>query len=865
MVGRLEGALTDSADAEDLALACNVVFSTPDALHATNAEVRASFLSHFDMLFVDEAHHVAAPTWNQVRDSFAPKPVVQFTATPHRTDGQHLGGSLVYAFPLREAQRAGYFAPIRYKSVLSLEDPDRAIADTALGFLRSDLAAGLDHLLMARANTVKKAAQLTELYRALAPDLEVVLVHHELGAQARRAALARVAGPGRSARILVCVDMFGEGFDLPQLKIAALHDPHRSLGVTLQFIGRFARSGAVELGSATVVAARSEVRFDDRLRRLYAEDADWNELVDDLSAEALEDVEELDQFAKAFSSQSEGIAVHSLTPAMSAVVFQPSTGTWEPESLVDTLIPRDELVTYPIPVNRRDGVAWFVTRTSAQPRWGSVPDTDSVSYDLYVLFWDANRGLLFVNSSNNDSVHEELARQVSGDDEVAAIAGERVYRVFHNVQRLTPTNVGLVDARNRNRRYTNYVGSDVTEAFPAAEAQTKSQTHIAGVGYLHGMRYSIAASIKGRVWSHRTARDLREWTLWCDEVGSKILDGDIDVDAIMAGFIRPVDIDHWPNLVALALELPQSLVDSLGACEVTYEGQTASMHELEFQIRGRPQGRELPIAVVAPLWRADYVLVLTQAGLKVRPPDEEGPEVYFHRPRGAVSFSSLIRRSGIRVLLEAESIVEPPGVLLTPNRELAPFLRTRLTPLDWNGANIRKESWGDERDPLTVQGQMVARLGDLWDVVIDDDGSGEIADLVAFSRTDGHIKILLVHCKYSSHDVPGARLGDLYELAGQAQRSAGWRRDVTAMFAKVISRERLRLKRGNSGFVRGKLEDVMDALDATPRATIDLEIALAQPGLSARQASVRQLELLSSVELYVSETAMSKIAVYCSE
>lgn len=34
----------------------------------------------------------------------------------------------------------------------------------------------------------------------------------------------------------------GEGFDFPFLKIAAIHAPHQSLAVTLQFIGRFART-----------------------------------------------------------------------------------------------------------------------------------------------------------------------------------------------------------------------------------------------------------------------------------------------------------------------------------------------------------------------------------------------------------------------------------------------------------------------------------------------------------------------------------------------------------------------------------------------------------------------------------------------
>lgn len=41
---------------------------------------------------------------------------------------------------------------------------------------------------------------------------------------------------------IICVNMLGEGFNFPQLKIAAIHSPHRSLSVTLQFVGRFART-----------------------------------------------------------------------------------------------------------------------------------------------------------------------------------------------------------------------------------------------------------------------------------------------------------------------------------------------------------------------------------------------------------------------------------------------------------------------------------------------------------------------------------------------------------------------------------------------------------------------------------------------
>ena len=83
-------------------------------------------------LFVDEAHHLGARTWRQVVELFDGREVVQFTATPYREDGRHLGGRIAYAYPLHLAQAHGYFARINYRSVIDLAEPDRAVAIAAV-------------------------------------------------------------------------------------------------------------------------------------------------------------------------------------------------------------------------------------------------------------------------------------------------------------------------------------------------------------------------------------------------------------------------------------------------------------------------------------------------------------------------------------------------------------------------------------------------------------------------------------------------------------------------------------------------------------------------------------------------------------
>jgi hypothetical protein len=216
--------------------------------------------------------------------------------------------------------------------------------------------------------------------------------------------------------------------------------------------------------------------------------------------------------------------------------------------------------------------------------------------------------------------------------------------------------------------------------------------------------------------------------------------------------------------------------------------------------------------------------------------------------------------------MEQDAIVEPPGVLLKPDRELEPYLISSEAQIDWSGISIRKESWGENRDAATVQGRIVelTRSG-TWDVIIDDDGPGEIADVVAIREIDGALVVHLVHCKYSHADTAGARISDLYEVCGQAMKSARWRRDPEEMLRQLMRRERERLRKNRpSGFVEGDAGALHRLIQRAHQLHPKYTIAIAQPGLSASLASKTQLELLASVEVYVVETSAASFSMYCS-
>ncbi|MCB1643689.1 MAG: DEAD/DEAH box helicase family protein, partial [Xanthomonadales bacterium] len=251
--------------------ASNVAIATPAALAQLNGNELRSFAAQFSHLVFDEAHHVAAMTWDRIRNAFETKPVICFTATPFRLDKQRLSGRIIFNYSLSQAQRDKYFQEINFHPVREYVASaiDRTIATKALELLKIDLEAGFDHILMARCAKISKANQVFGLYQELGPEYEPVVIHSKSGTKEQDLERIRI----RHSRIVICVDMFGEGFDLPELKIAAIHDQHQSPAVTLQFIGRLTRTNA-RLGTAKFVANVANQRADSPMKRLYEENAD---------------------------------------------------------------------------------------------------------------------------------------------------------------------------------------------------------------------------------------------------------------------------------------------------------------------------------------------------------------------------------------------------------------------------------------------------------------------------------------------------------------------------------------------------------------------------------------------------------------
>lgn len=865
-VGTLKSKFNDEVDLLRYVAAANVVVSTVNAIQANEPGRRAILYEQFTHLIVDEAHHAPADTWTEILRGFDRRPVLLFTATPFRRDGRALPGRMIFRFPLREAQKDKHFSQIEFTAVLDLDKDDEPLARAALQRLRSDLDKGYEHILLARVRSTPRADEVHALYSHLAPELNPTVLYNSMSVQGRKEALQAIRSG--TSRVIVCVDMLGEGFDLPTLKVGAFHDPYQSLSPMIQLIGRLARTNApVPIGGASVFVRQDADRAFSPMRDLLREDPDWNSVLSDVTEREAERAEQISTFEASFVDVPFDVPVSLLEPKMSAIAFDAPVRKWDPQAARqvygETIL--DDLIS-----TSADGdVAWFIIESISDLRWGDVPSLRTVNYSLVVMHLDHVNSLLYVHGSDTKRKYDDLAELVLGR-EPQQLKGYDTFRVFSGLDRIIPTNIGLLDARDRDKRFSMHVGSNVETALSEAEKAHKANTHIAAKAVNNGQDVTICASLGGRFWSMRSAPNLTDWIDWCREQGKKLHDGKIDVHSLFRDMIIPIAVTERPPYPFLAMEWPWGLYLGTGtATKVSASEQTVNITDAELRVDDYSETGPLRFSVVLPDFEAPYEATFSSTGVHYR---ARGPEkveaVNGHNQ--SVPLSAWLNNHKPTLFLSGDRMITGDDRLLAPREDVRPYPRDALRTLDWaaNDVNIRVESQGPERRSNSIQAYVARHLqqAQTFDVLIDDDRSGEAADLVGLRVQDGDLIVTLVHCKFSTKDKPGGRLADLYEVCGQAMRGARWR-DKGAIPLIDHLRRRVALyerRTGVTAFEVGDREKLHRIREQAPRLFPRLETLVVQPGLSVAQSTNEQLRLIAGAASYVGAVTKGGFQVYGS-
>lgn len=861
------GGLFGAPQSDDIAKLeqCNVVVATMASLAALGVMQLRKLLGLFDMVFFDEAHHVRAASWERLSDQLTKQLVVQFTATPFRLDGLRIPGRIIYNFPLRLAQEQGYFEQIDFLEVVSLDDDeaDRQIAKLAVDRLRADRSQNKDHLLLARADTQHRAERLlAEIYEPLCPDLKPVVIHSQ--SPQRREKLEAIRA--RQHLVIICVDMFGEGYDLPQLKIAALHDIHQSLAITLQFTGRFTRTSA-GLGRATIVANVANPKVSDAIEELYAEDSDWNDLIPKLSARAIKSQQEFSDFLQRMEKSELGddelFSLNVLRPATSMVLFK--APAFNPKNF-RTAIKKGVHVQRAWISKDRDYLV-FITRTRASIDWATIKEANDEIWDLFILAHDAKRGVLYLNSSQTKPLHTELATAVCGKD-AKVVSGEDVFRALHGLKRITMQNVGL-KPRGKKLSFHMYVGPDVMERISPAAQINASKSNLFVLGYDGGKRVSIGVSAKGKVWSRSTA-SIPDWRNWCEMIAARILDNSLPTDDFLKDTLMPTQLKALPGTALFSVALPSAwFSDEMDSASIIADGRKFNLDQV---------GIESWTVVATDVIAFEFAAVggfSATFNLKWGPTagdfvvsQESGPTVELQHRGNRPRLDEYLKESPPTVFLADGSEIEG-GLLKSPRDKLVHTLPlTQMEEWDWSGVDILVESmWknGHRRAKSIQERVMTVLAGQNNTVVFDDDDAGESADVVEIAEGADQIVFRFFHCKYSGATNPGDRAKDLYEVCGQAVRSTRWHNNPDGLIDHLHQRS---LPGGRNGrttrFFKGDERALVLLKRKLRQLRCSYEVVVVQPGISRKALEADNNSILGSANHFLLEMTASPLRAIVS-
>lgn len=860
-------------DAQAILNRSNVIVALPNVLEASSAEAASVLVDGCSDLIVDEAHHVTAETWNKVRERFKQKRILQFTATPFRRDGKRIDGKIIFNYKLGDAQAADYYRPITLRTIEEYGDDearDRAIAAAAVDVLRRDRdELGLDHLLMARTQSKQRAEDVAAIYRELAPDLYPVVVYSGSGrARINREALESILDRGaEGACVVVCVDMLGEGFDLPNLKIAALHDTHKSLAITLQFIGRFTRKGARgKIGDATVIANIADPVTESKLANLYAEGADWDQIIRRLSEDRIASELRLQEIVfglKEAGDLASQLSLWNLRPTLSAQFFRTTCTTWTPLEF-RSMLPKNAENWFSH--NEKENVLVAVVCRAATVNWGNYQNVLDTIYDLLILKWDKHNGVLSLYASDYNALRSERMAVAVTDDNTMLVSGSPIFNILNNVE--LPLVKSLGSSRVGAISFTSYFGPNVTEGLANIEKAEAELNNIACLGYEDGERVLWGGTQRrGKIWQVKTGT-VSEWMEWTATTWAKVTSEDQRGTNITRDFLRPQRMDGPHSSHPIAVQWgEQAQMRQSDRQAILFGGVEVPLIMVDVEIADVSVDGEVTLRLSADGNLSEYRMTISKdlpGGYQHQ--HVSGPAVRFRKAQDeAIPLEEYLQKDPF-IVRYADGTYSYNCYHIATKIDGGIFDRDRLEVWDWTGIPLNKESMHKERDQATIQYRSYDRLRSEYDLIFNDDGHGEAADLICLKDIDeSTIRLCLVHCKGAHGGHVSQDIRNFYVVCGQAQKNiTAKHKGLPRLYHDLKRRHDSWVKAGASRFLKGDMKGLAYFKEKARRAKLQFEVVLVQPGASIKTVTDDSLRLLATTELYLMKTTEATFRVIVS-
>jgi superfamily II DNA or RNA helicase len=860
----LNKTLSEDEHIEDIKSA-DVVISTPAFFARANSAMQLKVKKLFSHVFFDEAHHVKASEWNEIKQLFKDSKVVQFTATPYRNDRKPIEGKIVYNYPLTKALEDECFSKISLVAIneRNPRKKDKAIADAAMQRLLEDRKKGFTrHRMMVRTDDRSHAEKLLLNYQEWFPKERIVLVHS--GTKNKKSIIEKIKNGEYD--IIIAVDMLKEGFDYPDFKIAAVHGIHKSLAVLLQFIGRFTRTQK-GLGDASFIVNYADENISLELENLFQDGSGWEKVISEIADAKKQQAESLLTFLQGcepysgFDSPDISLNPKLVYPALSCVCFRAEKAHWDNFKEAFNLNTHGLSQPY---YNVAENVFYFTTQKREKVKWVRTTRLKDQTWALIAMHYDEASRLLFIGCSDKRFDIDLLAEKIS-ENTSERISGDSVFRSFDSIKRLSLVHAGIFKPANHLHRYSRLSGADVTiELNKWKEGNRVKKSDFVGIGFRDGFPVSVGASVKGKIWSPARVGDLKEWKEWCLKIGKLVTDATIDTNQLLEDSAKKIQLKEYPkDIKVLATDWSEELYDKI--------------HKLSF---------EIPVK---------QSFMLSEATIKCINIDDTKADFLLNIVKDTISFSIVLGgENGHKVvgLDDSKITIEglksnpvplkqffqenPPTMFLLNGCTIAGSIHTdysetdilsipdeQMEVLKWESVDYTIESVyksGNTRDN-SIQEYMMKKLIDRGaNVVFNDDNSGESADIVAIFLEDELVRFEMIHCKYSKEQ-SGARLSDLYEVCGQAIVSLRYKWKPEELLKHLERRNSTGVLAGKR-FYHGDINDINEIKKALKYSNVEFEFAIAQPGVEKSSLTAEMKDFLGSIYSTVIEMTETKLHCY---
>ncbi|WP_313469007.1 helicase-related protein, partial [Carnobacterium sp.] len=772
--------------------------------------------------------------------------------TPFRRDKKEINANHIYNYPLSQAYRDGVFGELKYVPVHadSSLDSDVALAKKGEEIFLRDVQSGYDHSLMVRCSSKKEAERLFEKYKENTQlRLEIV------DSSKSRNVVLNTIRKLRTKEIdgVVCVDMMAEGFDFPNLKIAVIHQPHKSLATTLQFIGRFARTTSdVSIGEATFIALKDE-EFMLENKQLFASDSIWQDIIIDLSEEKISrDIEE-QNYMKSFdnhlvTTNTQDFSLHSIQTNFHAKVYYTTLFNLEAK------FPDIGLKIENININREDNTVVIVASSRKLPRWST---NDGVYYDIeynsFIVHYQQKNGLLFINSHiKSESVYDAIASAFCGENNYQKIRMSSIHRVLSGLQNHEIFNSGMANRLSEGESYKISSGSDVSKTIDAESGRMYSPGHVFCKAEGLETSSTIGYSSGAKIWSS-TYGNIQEMVKWFDINGDKI----VNKSALVKTNTNYDFLPMWEELI----EFPENIF-MWDFCEDSY----LHHHHLADSEGNRKIESILDVEIAIESIEATQILLRVQglgfsylinrllSGEYVSLMEEE---IFVACGRDLVPLSKYLNDFPLYFYTSNFDLIEGPEINRI-NLEIPAFNSNKIVKIDWGkyktdiSMEFKKSSYnGDENSIQDTIGEILLNENE-YDYVIFDHTTGEIADYIAIKFSNEEISIWLFHAKGKSAVQFNSSVGDVYEVMGQSVKSLIWLKSKGVFLSKLRDRQ----KRGHGNFIKGNIEKLTE--DLKKNIPIRGKIVACQPGItSSSNLPDKVSEVLSAADMKIRNSAVA--------